>query len=128
MVAFCKLTDAPVLTQIPLQSAEAGLPLPVAPPTDWSLTEVKTMGWLDVPTASRVPSTVMPEPTSALTTVPGVMVRVAPAGTSIPLKMTKAVAPGFQVEETTDPLTAKIDPPEAAFPDTLLRFMLSPYT
>jgi hypothetical protein len=93
---------------MPNQSPGAGFPDPVVPPTELSLTEVKVMGLVEVPTASRVPAThrvgiPRPElhesdPPVALTTVPGATVRVMPAGTvRVPLMTYAEASDGLHV-------------------------------
>src|SRR5215467_8641413 len=57
--ADASCADPPPLSWMPAQSPAAGLPVPVAPPTLLSLTEVNTTGLAAVPAATSAPSTVM---------------------------------------------------------------------
>src|SRR5665213_1018782 len=108
---------------MPPQSPAAGLAVLVVPPMVSSLIEVKVMGLDGVPTASRVPSTVIPPGPSTLLplkTAPGATVRVMPDGSSNgqpPSSCQGACSAGRVPSVVTVPPRRNVGlPPDAEFP------------
>src|SRR5947208_1688732 len=112
---------------MPYQSVP-GEPVPVAPPTVLSFTDVKVIGCCAVPTALNVPSTdnehvrkppaQEPQPLP-FTTAPGATVNVTPAGTStVPSRTSgRGVAGHVPVDASLPPSAIAAPGPEAVFPE-----------
>src|ERR1700722_7546935 len=132
-MSACSMSRVPFsYAAMPSQSSGCGVPSPVVPPTELSLSEVNTIGWDAVPTASSAPLTSSeqerpywpplrhPFPPLALTTAPGAIVRVLPAGTRTRPARPHAAGSSGSVElvasvpassTTSEPLPVALLPP-----------------